>query len=552
MATSCAIPLGIITECVFSDEIWLGFEQYYTCTGSIAASGNNPLVLLLFGDHPDNRSDADVTGLSIYNQRGLSQLPSDLSAVSGLLAFEWVFGDLTSLSVNDFSSLPNLEIISFYGNRLTRLDGNLLQSTLNLQIIDFGFNSLISVGNGLLTNLTQLRWALFERNPCISISISTPEDLLDLPRSLESQCPATVQSMDCDFSALNWAGIFEYYTCVGRVTSGHLVGSNFWDIAGVHVDGFTNANVTGLSIYNQRGFDRLPNIGRAFENLRGFEWVFGNLATINEFDLIQMRDLEMLSLYGNFLVTLSGSLLINNQALVYIDFGRNLLSFVGDGLLSNLPELRWALLERNLCIDEIATTPQEIEALPGRLEGLCPAENGTTIRCVYSNENWAGINEYYTCTGRIFGPGSWPWVGSAIGDHDGQLTNADVTGLSIYNALSSSRLPSGFDAIFPNLRGFEWVFGNLETISANDLSALTNLEMLSLYGNNLMVLEGNLFQNTPRLQHIDFGRNELTIVEDGIFNGLTDLFWAIFTNNPCINEVKNLEKCLTFFKLLQN
>ena len=527
---------GTTITCNYSEANWQGIGTYYTCFASAVVS-NETTIVNVEGEHVDGRTDADVVGLSFYNQNDINRLPLNLAEFfPNLVAFDWVFGNLTRVSADDLSVFPNLEILSLYGNQLVSLADNLLSNLLRLQFVDFGNNSLGRVGQGLLSNLTELKWALFQRNPCINIVAATPDAIEELNNVFEIQCPVSPGiAINCSYADANWQGLENRYTCFA--TAIETDGTGIVSVNGEHLEGRTDADVEGLSFYNPPGLTRLPfNIDEYFPNIAGLDWTFGDLTTISSDDFRQMPNLSILSLYGNRLTSLDSNLLQNTPLLQFVDFGSNLIEEVGEGIFNNLNNLRWALFQRNPCIDFIAATPEAIEELTRLFGTQCSARPGLAITCEYSDANWQGIETLYTCFAtavRVDGSG----IVSVSGTHLEGRNDADIAGVSFYNPLDLDRLPSNIGDFFPNLLALDWVFGNLTRVSADDLRSLSNLTILSLYGNRLTSLDSNLLQNTPLLQFVDFGRNLIEEVGEGIFNNLNNLRWALFQRNPCIDFI---------------
>lgn len=492
----------------------------------------------IVGTHEEGRIDADVRGLSIYNQRGLSRLPGSIeSFFPNLVAVDWVFGDLTSVSQSDLLSFPNLRFLTLYGNQLTSLDDGLFQNSTNLEYVDIGNNLIRNVASDLFNGLVELRWVFLQRNPCVDIIAATPEAIDELSSLLVGQCPASVGvTIQCDFVDLNWSGVEEIYTCVGTIVGNGSV-SNVVNVIGTHLEGRTNDDVRGLSIYNQRGLTQLPrNIGDFF-NLTALDWVFGDLNFLSATDLSQVSSASIISFYGNQLSSIEGNLFQNTPSVQQIDLGNNLIRNVGNNVFSTLTELRTVLIQRNPCIDTVAATPEAIQNLTSSLVSQCPAAEGLTVVCSYSDANWAGIDDFYTCFGTIVGNASASAIVNVVGTHVAGRSNADIRGFSIYNQRGLTQLPSNINVIFPSVRAVDWVFGDLNTVSTNDLRQFSDLAILSLYGNRLTSLDGDLFQNNRRLQQIDLGNNLIQNVGEGIFDHLAELRIVLFQRNPCIDSV---------------
>lgn len=510
----------------------------YTCTGSISASDNDTSVITITGNHLAGRTNDDVTGFSIYNSPITNRLPRNINSFfPNLIAVDWVFGTLSGINSEDLRQFPGLRMLSLFGNQLTLLDSNVFAHNPSLEWIELSNNLITNVGDGLFNNLSNLTFVMFERNPCINFLATTPESILELNGSLPFECPAQL-TIDCVYEELNWEGILIAYTCTGTVTG---TGNIVLNIRGTHLTGRTEADVTGVSIYNSQVTTQFPrNVDNFFPNVEAFDWVFSRLSAVSAHDLAQFPALRMLSLFGNEISLLDGNLFANTQNLHWVDVSNNRITNVGDGVFANLTDLSFVIFQRNPCVDFLATTPEAIEELRLSLPDYCPAQ--LTIDCVYEELNWAGVLIAYTCTGTVTGTGSS--VLNIRGTHLAGRSDADVAGVSIYNSQLTDRIPININSFFPNVRAFDWVFGRLTSISANDLRQFPGLNWLSVFGNLISSLDSNVFANTPRLQWLDLSDNRITNVGEGAFSILYELRWVIFQRNPCIDILATTQEAI--------
>ena len=117
----------------------------------------------------------------------------------------------------------------------------------------------------------------------------------------------------------------------------------------------------------------------------------------------------------------------------------------------------------------------------------------------------------------------------------------------------ANRIVKGIEKFFPNLRVFYWDFGNLTTLTADDLKPFPELQALHVQYNKLVSLDGDLFKYTPKLRWIDFDKNLLENVGIGLLDGLNNLTSAWFINNPCIDMEAETPAAIQELKLkLQN
>lgn len=535
---------GFTINCVYEDLNWGGIlPSEYTCTGTVSASDNNTSVLTVTGTHLTGRTNADVRGFSIYNSQITNRLPSNINSFfPNIVAVDWVFGTLSTINSEDLRQFPNLIMLSVFGNQLTLLDSNLFTHTRSLRWVELSNNRITNIGEGILANLTDLQFVLFERNTCYSTIATTPESIAEIQEAFITECPASL-TVDCVYGDVNWSGIMPtVYTCTGTVSG---TGSFVLNVRGTHLAGRTDADVAGVSIYNSQVSRQLPrNFNNFFPNVQAFDYVFGTLSAISANDLRQFPDLRMLSLFGNDIALIDGNLFSNTPNINWIELSNNRITNVGEGAFANLTNLNFVLFQRNACYDVLATTPESINELHETMRSECPATR--TIDCVYEDLNWYGIEtSVYTCTGTISGTGNS--VLNIRGTHLPGRTDNDVAGVSIYNAATPSRIPININSFFPNVRAFDWVFGSLSSISANDLRQFPGLTMLSVFGNAIRSLDANTFVNNPRLRWIDLSNNRITNIGESAFAILYELRWLLFQRNTCYDTLATTPEAIWEF-----
>lgn len=77
-------------------------------------------------------------------------------------------------------------------------------------------------------------------------------------------------------------------------------------------------------------------------------------------------------------------------------------------------------------------------------------------------------------------------------------------------------------------------YSKLREIHQYNLAPFTELIHLSLIGNDLQVIEEDLFKFNPRLMDISLEYNHIQHVEPNVFNELKELRNIYFNFNPCV------------------
>ena len=97
-------------------------------------------------------------------------------------------------------------------------------------------------------------------------------------------------------------------------------------------------------------------------------------------------------------------------------------------------------------------------------------------------------------------------------------------------------IPRRVEHFFPNLVGLRISNGKIKQLTKRDLQPFYKLELLSLDGNKIEVLDSDLFDYTPNLKWIYFDYNNIAQVGQGIFDSLVYLKQVNLELNPCISR----------------
>lgn len=126
-------------------------------------------------------------------------------------------------------------------------------------------------------------------------------------------------------------------------------------------------------------------------------------------------------------------------------------------------------------------------------------------------------------------------ITNVTGDHQYEKSNNDVMFFNSQNHIMQF-FPLELTKFFNNLKSVRIVTANMSEINCSDLKQFgENLTRLFLSSNVIKILEKDLFKFNKNLTSIDFYRNKLTKIHDGVFDGL-NLTSLYLNDNPCINE----------------
>lgn len=164
------------------------------------------------------------------------------------------------------------------------------------------------------------------------------------------------------------------------------------------------------------------------------------------------------------------------------------------------------------------------------------------IQCDFGNENFDNIVGLYTCRVTVINMVDQAAVSKVTGTHFSDRNNADVKGFWILENKVLSIIPIGIETFFVNLEAFQWSSGNISSVESSTFQPFPNLLHIDLGDNKLVTLDGNLFQHTRKLQTIYLDTNSLMHVGHDLLTGMTDLTFAYFQGNPCIDAEANTKQ----------
>lgn len=163
-----------------------------------------------------------------------------------------------------------------------------------------------------------------------------------------------------------------------------------------------------------------------------------------------------------------------------------------------------------------------------------PCGYGVIFNCNYQVMHVSMLNQVYACNAEVTEA-----VNTTLfirGQHTGQNEDANVECLLVIDQ-NMTYIPSNIDEYFPNLKCIAWDNSGLRTLISRDLQQFPKLIRLQFISNSLTYLDGNLFQYTLYLRAIDFESNRIGAVGENLLSNLTNLEFADFRNNICINLV---------------
>ena len=162
----------------------------------------------------------------------------------------------------------------------------------------------------------------------------------------------------------------------------------------------------------------------------------------------------------------------------------------------------------------------------------------TTLECDYSTINYYSFDDTYTCVVQNnlnIDESENIRIVSATGNHHDEKNNEDVFGLHIENK-NTKFFPAGLEMIFENLAVIWIENGKIKEISQSDLKHFPSLHSIYLGRNDISVLSDGLFDYNQDLKLISFYNCKISQIGQNVFDKLEFLAHLWIDKNVCIDS----------------
>ncbi|XP_037025220.1 toll-like receptor 3 isoform X5 [Bradysia coprophila] len=307
--------------------------------------------------------------------------------------------------------------------------------------------------------------------------------------SLLTVAVAQEPSLSCRYHSFN-----QIYQCELSINNPNGF-DNFTEIGGIHLEGFTDADVDW--IYRSSGTTRnIPQIICAtFPNIDTLEIYGAQLTEINDNALSGCSQITRLYLSTNSINSISENAFANLRAVEFIDLGDNSLTELPENVFENQRNLTGLSLNQNSFND----LPTDI---------FRPLENLQDLYLGYNNLV-AIDNEWFSTNSNLF----YLYL---VGNRINLSTNS-------------------FADLQQSLRYLNLGYNGISEIPIGTFAGLSDLYSLQLYGNNIREFGENIFADLGQLIRLDIGLNPIERIHDGAFRGLDSLALLSLSNSRIRN-----------------
>lgn len=172
------------------------------------------------------------------------------------------------------------------------------------------------------------------------------------------------------------------------------------------------------------------------------------------------------------------------------------------------------------------------------LFALVAASNAVTFNCMFSQSSNMILGMIYGCNAQVdMTDGNSLTLLNVTGSHSMEWQKNSLVGsltmTDIFQVLN--KIPEKIGDFFPGIIQIQWQMGNLTSLTSDDLKQFRFLRSLSLRGQKITTLDGNLFQNNLEMIEINFGSNQIIKVGDNLITNLKNLTSVDFMGNRCVS-----------------
>lgn len=159
------------------------------------------------------------------------------------------------------------------------------------------------------------------------------------------------------------------------------------------------------------------------------------------------------------------------------------------------------------------------------------------VTCTYGTDtNWSQIDDVYFCDLKdsLDVTYSNATISAVNAEHLTEKSNADVVGFRAENK-TLHYLPEGLGRCF-EAKKIEFILiwsTGLREIHQKDLAPFITLRYLSLWDNDVEIIEKNLFQFNPEIKYLELAKNKIKFIDANVFQNLKDLSSLFLRGNPC-------------------
>ena len=169
---------------------------------------------------------------------------------------------------------------------------------------------------------------------------------------------------------------------------------------------------------------------------------------------------------------------------------------------------------------------------------LFGSSQSASIDCQFKAEGWGPFSLTYLCSVQnsvnIVSRDAVQ-IDSISGQHQAGFNNDKVEVVDVFQKGPINYFPRGLTNFFKNLKGIRIESTGLKEIHQSDLKDYSKLVALWFFGNDLEVLEENLFEFNPNIEWISLGANKITHIDPFVLAKLIKLKTLYLFSNPCIN-----------------
>lgn len=177
--------------------------------------------------------------------------------------------------------------------------------------------------------------------------------------------------LDCEYSLEWWPKVDLKYSCVSTLSEVSTI-QRVTGVNGNHESDRNNSHVQSIEFQDCTGSTYIPqNMLNFFPNLIGIRLINCGILILSGNELSEHQNLQLFAVESTKLERIPGNFFEPTPQITVIGFADNNLKHVGFNLLKSLNNLSWVSFYNNDCINQTATSLNEIPSLITNLATNC-------------------------------------------------------------------------------------------------------------------------------------------------------------------------------------
>lgn len=401
-------------------------------------------------------------------------------------------------------------------------------------------------------------------------------------------------NLECTMGSENWDYGVSGSVCFAKNTLITTKNETVTTINDLSNSQYDDQNIVIIRMDGQTVHYMPKDVDKFFPEIQGISIYNSELKVIEKENLKPFDQLKYLYLPNNGLETISSNLFQFNLQLRVFIIHNNKLKSIGGNIFMNLKALEYVNIEKNVCIDQLASTQSKIPGIIDTIRENCPTledlkekycgedfrelaieiQNLQAKLRSYDGNFDAATTNLFMITNQIVIEDQEKNVKIICKILDDKICNVDlkvkfdnssieqvkgenstiidekkISSLKIFEQ-QTLFLPNNLASRFPQLTEVSVVDSGLFAIDSTTFESMESLMKITINKNRLMKIPAKSFKSLRNLLQLDLSFNKILILEDDAFEGLERLEELKINDNVLKSINNQVLKNLKYLKTL--